>query len=76
MWLFPWLSNAAIGGMALVLIAMARSEEHRTEFVTSAISVAVALGAYFIKSRLTKKPPTSGVERPPAGTTSSGRTHA
>ena len=58
MWLFPWLSYVAIGGMALVLVAMAQSEDHKVEFLTSAISVAVALGAYFIKSRLGKKPPT------------------
>jgi len=58
MWLFPWLSYVAIGGMALVLVAMAQSEDHKVEFLTSAISVAVALGAYFVKSRLGKKPPT------------------
>jgi GABA permease len=58
MWLFPWLSYVAIGGMALVLIAMAFSPDHQKEFATSALSVAVALGAYFIKSRLLKKPPT------------------
>jgi hypothetical protein len=42
--------------MALVLIAMARSEEHANEFLASALSVAVALLAYFIKSQIQKKP--------------------
>jgi len=52
MWLFPWLSYVAIGGMALVLIAMARSPEHALEFRASAISVAVTLLAYFLARRL------------------------
>jgi len=52
MWLFPWLSYAAIAGMTLVLIAMAVTPEHKIEFRASAISVAVVLLAYFIKSRV------------------------
>jgi L-asparagine transporter-like permease len=55
MWLFPWLSYLAIGGMALVLIAMAFTEEHAREFQTSVLSVAVALAAYFVKSRWRKR---------------------
>jgi GABA permease len=55
MWLFPWLSYLAIGGMALVLIAMAFTEEHAREFQTSVLSVAVALAAYFVKSRWGKR---------------------
>ncbi len=47
MWLFPWLSYVAIAGMAMVLIAMALTPEHRSEFWASTISVAVALSAYF-----------------------------
>jgi GABA permease len=52
MWLFPWLSYVAIGGMTLVLIAMALTPEHSIEFQASAISVAVVLLAYFVKRRL------------------------
>jgi L-asparagine transporter-like permease len=52
MWLFPWLSYVAIGGMALVLIAMALTQEHALEFRASAISVVVTLAAYFVKRRL------------------------
>jgi L-asparagine transporter-like permease len=55
MWLFPWLSYVAIGGMALVLIAMALTPEHALEFRASAISVAVTLAAYFVKSRWRKR---------------------
>jgi GABA permease len=51
MWLFPWLSYVAIGGMALVLIAMAVTPSHRAEFWTSAISVAIAFIAYFLFRR-------------------------
>jgi L-asparagine transporter-like permease len=51
MWLFPWLSYAAILGMAMVLIAMALTPEHRAEFWASTISVAVALSAYFLFRR-------------------------
>jgi AAT family amino acid transporter/GABA permease len=46
MWLFPWLSYVAIAGMLLVLIAMALTPSHRTEFWTSVISIAVALLAF------------------------------
>jgi GABA permease len=52
MWLFPWLSYVAIGGMALVLIAMALTPEHALEFRASAISVAVTLLAYYVTRQL------------------------
>jgi L-asparagine transporter-like permease len=48
MWCFPWLSYVGIFGMAMVLIAMALTKEHRAEFWTSTISVAVALVAYVL----------------------------
>jgi hypothetical protein len=39
----------------LVLIAMALTPEHALEFRASAISVAVTLAAYFVKSRWRKR---------------------
>jgi len=51
MWLFPWLSYLAIAGMLLVLIAMALTPSHRTEFWTSTISIAVVLLAYRLLRR-------------------------
>jgi L-asparagine transporter-like permease len=51
MWLFPWLSYLGIAGMLSVLIAMALTPEHRAEFWTSTISIAVALLAYVIFRR-------------------------
>jgi len=51
MWLFPWLSYFAIAGMLLVLIAMALTPSHRAEFWNSAISIAVALGAFVVLRR-------------------------
>jgi len=51
MWLFPWLSYAAIAGMLLILIAMALTPTHRAEFWTSAVSIVVALLAFVIFRR-------------------------
>ena len=48
MWCFPWLSYAAIAGMAMVLIAMAIMPSHRAEFWASTISIGLALLAYRI----------------------------
>ncbi len=48
MWLFPWLSYVAIAGMLAVLVAMAMTPSHVTEFWTSAVSVVVALAAYAV----------------------------
>jgi L-asparagine transporter-like permease len=52
MWLFPWLSYAAIAGMSMVLIAMALTPEHKIEFRASTLSVAVVLLAYALTKRL------------------------
>lgn len=46
MWLFPWLSYLAIAAITAVLVAMAATPSLRSQFWTSMISVAVALGAY------------------------------
>jgi GABA permease len=46
MWLFPWLSYVAIAGMLAVLIAMAVTPSHRTEFWTSLLSMSLALLAF------------------------------
>lgn len=51
MWLFPWLSYFAIAGMLAVLIAMAITPSHVSEFWTSAVSVAIALAAYGVVKR-------------------------
>ena len=51
MWLFPWLSYLAIAGMVAVLVAMAITPARAVEFWTSAISLAVALGAYALVKR-------------------------
>jgi len=51
MWLFPWFSYLAIAGFLAVLVALAITPARFAEFWTSAISVAVALGAYALVSR-------------------------
>ena len=48
MWLFPWLSYLSIVAMTAVLIAMALTPGLKSQFWTSALSVAVALGAYAV----------------------------
>jgi AAT family amino acid transporter/GABA permease len=52
MWLFPWLSYAAIAAMAGVLIAMALTPALQRDFYVSLITLAVAVGAYLVVQRL------------------------
>ena len=52
MWLFPYLSYAAIAGMAAVLIAMAFTPGLQRDFYVSCLTLAVAIGAYLIVHRL------------------------
>ena len=52
MWLFPWLSYAAIAAMAAVLIAMAFTPGLQQDFKASAITLAVAIAAYCVVRRL------------------------
>jgi len=48
MWLFPWLSYAAIAAMAAVLIAMAFTPGLQQDFYFSCITLVVAIAAYFL----------------------------
>jgi GABA permease len=52
MWLFPYLSYAAIAGMAAVLIAMAFTPGQQRDFYFSCITLAVAVLACLIVRRL------------------------
>src|SRR6202171_6290474 len=52
MWLFPYLSFAAIAAMAAVLIAMAFTPALQRDFYVSCITLVVALLAYLITHRL------------------------
>jgi GABA permease len=52
MWLFPYLSYAAIAGMAAVLIAMAFTPGQQRDFKFSCITLAVAVIACLIVRRL------------------------
>jgi AAT family amino acid transporter/GABA permease len=52
MWLFPYLSFAAIGGMAAVLIAMAFTDSLKRDFYVSCITLVVAVLAYTLVQRL------------------------
>src|ERR1700735_2237265 len=52
MWLFPYLSFAAIGGMAAVLAAMAFTDGLKRDFYVSCITLVVAVLAYWIVRRL------------------------
>jgi L-asparagine transporter-like permease len=49
MWLFPWLSYAALAGMAAVLIAMAMTPgESARQLFWSVVSLLVAVGAFLL----------------------------
>ena len=49
MWLFPWLSYAALAGMAAVLIGMALTPgEMAQQLFWSVVSLAVAVGAFLV----------------------------
>jgi GABA permease len=52
MWLFPYLSYAAIACMAGVLIAMAFTPGQRQDFKFSCLTLVVAVAAYLIVRRL------------------------
>jgi GABA permease len=52
MWLFPYLSLAAIAAMGAVLIAMAFTPALQRDFYVSCITLAVAVAAYFVVNRL------------------------
>jgi GABA permease len=52
MWGFPVLTLATIAAMVAVLAMMAFQEEARSQLILSLMSVAVVIGAYFLKKRL------------------------
>jgi AAT family amino acid transporter/GABA permease len=52
MWLFPYLSYAAIAGMSAVLIAMAVTPKLQKDFYFSCITLVVAVIAYWVVQRL------------------------
>jgi GABA permease len=54
MWLFPYLSYAAIAGMCAVLIAMAFTEGLQQDLKFSCLSLVVAILAYAVVRRLRK----------------------
>ncbi len=61
MWLFPWLSYAAIAGMSAVLIAMAFTPGLQQDFKFSCITLVVAVVAYFITKRIRRPAAVSSV---------------
>jgi L-asparagine transporter-like permease len=65
MWLFPWASYAAVGGMGAVLIAMAFTPgELATELRVSVLALTVAVIAYLIVD--TRRGPRSAHLQPTA----------
>ncbi|HWJ33739.1 MAG TPA: amino acid permease [Steroidobacteraceae bacterium] len=57
MWLFPWLSYAAIAAMGAVLIAMAFTPGLQQDFNASCITLVVAVAAYLVAKRLRRPAP-------------------
>ncbi|HTL90874.1 MAG TPA: amino acid permease [Steroidobacteraceae bacterium] len=66
MWLFPWASYAAVGGMGAILVAMAFTPgELATELHVSVLALAVALIAYLILDARRKTRGTRPIAVPP-----------
>jgi GABA permease len=63
MWLFPYLSFAAIAGMAAVLIAMAFTEAQQRDFKFSCLTLLIAVGAYLIVRRFRRPHAAAVVKR-------------
>jgi GABA permease len=63
MWLFPYLSYAAIAGMTAVLIAMAFTKGLQQDLKFSCLSLAVAVLAYVVVQRL--RAPAANPATPP-----------
>jgi AAT family amino acid transporter/GABA permease len=61
MWLFPWLSYAAIAAMAAVLVAMAFTPSLQQDFNFSCITLVVALAAYLLARRIRRPAPIPSV---------------
>jgi len=61
MWLFPWLSYAAIAGMGAVLIAMAFTPGLQQDFRFSLITLVIAIGAYLVTRRWRRAAPVPSV---------------
>jgi len=57
MWLFPYLSFAAIAAMGAVLVAMAFTAVLQRDFYVSCITLAVAIVAYLIANRVRQPRP-------------------
>jgi GABA permease len=51
MWLFPWLTYASIAGMVAVIVAMAFVKDVRSQLIPSFLSLAVVLGAAYLRYR-------------------------
>jgi GABA permease len=51
MWLFPWLTYLAIAGMVAVIGAMAFVDDARPQLIPSFISLAIVVGAAFLRYR-------------------------
>jgi L-asparagine transporter-like permease len=51
MWLFPWLTYAAIAAMVAVIVAMALVQDVRSQLIPSFISLAVVLLAGWLRYR-------------------------
>jgi AAT family amino acid transporter/GABA permease len=47
-WLFPWLSYAAVGGIAATLLAMSWNPAMRSQVLSSAVALGVTLAVFFV----------------------------
>jgi len=56
MWLYPWLTYAAIAAMVAVIGAMALVEDVRSQLIPSLISLAIVLVAAWLRGRAAERP--------------------
>jgi len=56
MWLYPWLTHAAIVAMVTVIGAMALVEDVRSQLIPSLISLAIVLVAAWLRGRAAERP--------------------
>ena len=56
MWLYPWLTFAAIGGMLLILAAMAFIPDQRAPLASGLASLAIAVALFWLRGFFTRRP--------------------
>lgn len=65
MWLFPWASYAAIGGMVAILVAMILTPSQARDLYVSLVTLIVAILAYLVVRARRESSRSTELARPP-----------